>query len=127
MRLLHTMIRVGDLDSSIAFYTEMLGMRILRREDFTSGRFTLVYLGYGAEETSTVLELTHNWDVASYNLGTGYGHIAIEVDDVYKACDEIKKRGGKVIRDAGPMQHGSRILAFIEDPDGYKIELLSPL
>jgi lactoylglutathione lyase len=126
MRLLHTMLRVVNLDASIDFYSEVLGMKLLRRKDYPSGRFTLAFLGYGDESAATVLELTHNWDVQSYDLGTAYGHIAIEVDDVYKACDLIKNAGGKVVRAAGPMQHGNTILAFVEDPDGYKIELLSP-
>ncbi len=125
MRLLHTMLRVGDLDRSIAFYTGLLGMRLLRRKDFPGGRFTLAFLGYGAESEQTVLELTHNWDTASYELGTAYGHIAIGVDDVYAACERIKAQGGKVVREPGPMQHGSTVLAFVEDPDGYRIELLS--
>jgi lactoylglutathione lyase len=125
MRLLHTMLRVGDLDRSIAFYTGLLGMQLLRRKDFPGGRFTLAFLGYGAESEQTVLELTHNWDTASYELGTAYGHIAIGVDDVYAACERIKARGGKVVREPGPMQHGSTVLAFVEDPDGYRVELLS--
>lgn len=125
MRLLHTMLRVGDLDRSIAFYTGLLGMQLLRRKDFPGGRFTLAFLGYGAESEQTVLELTHNWDTASYDLGTAYGHIAIGVDDVYAACERIKGGGGKVVREPGPMQHGSTVLAFVEDPDGYRIELLS--
>ncbi|MFZ2207336.1 MAG: lactoylglutathione lyase [Porticoccaceae bacterium] len=125
MRLLHTMLRVGDLDRSIAFYTGLLGMRLLRRKDFPGGRFTLAFLGYGPESEQTVLELTHNWDTASYDPGTAYGHIAIGVDDVYAACERIKARGGKVVREPGPMQHGSTVLAFVEDPDGYRIELLS--
>ena len=126
MRLLHTMLRVGDMDKSIAFYTDVLGMTLLRRKDYPEGRFTLAFVGYGNEADSSVLELTHNWDTASYDLGTGYGHIAIEVQDVYKACEQIKASGGKVVREAGPMMHGSSILAFVEDPDGYRIELLSP-
>ena len=126
MRLLHTMLRVGDLDKSIAFYTEVLGMTLLRRKDYPDGRFTLAFVGYGNEAENSVLELTHNWDTPSYDLGNGYGHIAIEVNDVYKACEQIKSTGGKVVREAGPMLHGSSILAFVEDPDGYKIELLSP-
>lgn len=126
MRLLHTMLRVGDLDKSIAFYTEVLGMTLLRRKDYPDGRFTLAFVGYGNEAENSVLELTHNWDTPSYDLGNGYGHIAIEVNDVYKACEQIKSSGGKVVREAGPMMHGSSILAFVEDPDGYKIELLSP-
>lgn len=126
MRLLHTMLRVGDLDKSIAFYTEVLGMTLLRRKDYPDGRFTLAFVGYGNEAENSVLELTHNWDTPSYDLGNGYGHIAIEVNDVYKACEQIKSSGGKVVREAGPMMHGASILAFVEDPDGYKIELLSP-
>ena len=126
MRLLHTMLRVGDLDKSIAFYTEVLGMTLLRRKDYPDGRFTLAFVGYGNEAENSVLELTHNWDTPSYDLGNGYGHIAIEVNDVYKACDQSKSSGGKVVREAGPMMHGASILAFVEDPEGYKIELLSP-
>lgn len=125
MRLLHTMLRVGDLDRSIAFYTELLGMQLLRRRDFPGGRFTLAFLGYGPESEHTVLELTHNWDTDSYDLGTAYGHIAIGVDDVYAACERIRAGGGRVVREPGPMQHGSTVLAFVEDPDGYRIELLS--
>lgn len=124
MRLLHTMMRVGDLKTSIAFYTEVLGMTLLRQTDYPDGRFTLAFLGYGNEQDNTVLELTHNWDTSSYELGNGYGHIAIEVDDVYAACDKIRANGGKVVREPGPMKHGTTILAFVEDPDGYKIELL---
>lgn len=126
MRLLHTMLRVGDLDKSLKFYTEVLGMTLLRRNDYPDGRFTLAFVGYGDEATNTVLELTHNWDTDQYDLGKGYGHIAIEVDDVYAACDEIKARGGEVVREAGPMKHGSSVLAFVRDPDGYMIELLTP-
>ncbi|WP_151702853.1 lactoylglutathione lyase [Nitrincola alkalilacustris] len=126
MRLLHTMLRVGDLDKSLKFYTEVLGMTLLRRNDYPDGRFTLAFVGYGDEATNTVLELTHNWDTDHYDLGKGYGHIAIEVDDVYAACDEIKARGGEVVREAGPMKHGSSVLAFVRDPDGYMIELLTP-
>lgn len=124
MRLLHTMLRVTDLEKSISFYTELLNMRLLRRKDFPEGKFTLAFLGYGEESDHTVLELTHNWDVSSYEMGNAYGHIAIEVDDVYVACDQIKSRGGQIIREPGPMKHGTTILAFVEDPDGYKIELL---
>ena len=124
MRILHTMIRVGDLDRSIAFYTEVLGMRLLRRKDYPEGRFTNVFVGYDDESQAAVLELTHNWDTKSYDLGNGYGHIAIDVPDAYKACDEIRKRGGKVTREAGPMKHGTTVIAFVEDPDGYKIELI---
>lgn len=125
MRLLHTMLRVGNLDRSIAFYTDVLGMKLLRRKDYPDGRFTLAFLGYGPESENTVLELTHNWDTEHYEPGEGYGHIAIGVDDVYAACDRISESGGKVIREPGPMKHGTTILAFVEDPDGYKVELLS--
>jgi lactoylglutathione lyase len=118
------MIRVGDLDKSIAFYNEVLEMELLRKKDYPDGKFTLAFLGYGAESDQHVLELTHNWDTTSYALGSGYGHIAIEVDDVYQACDRVRERGGNVTREAGPMKHGTTILAFVEDPDGYKIELL---
>jgi lactoylglutathione lyase len=124
MRFLHTMIRVGDLDASVKFYCDILGMRELRRKDFPEGRFTLVFLGYGDESENTVLELTQNWDTKSYEQGTGFGHLAIGVDDVYAACDRIRAQGGKIVREAGPMKHGSTVLAFVEDPDGYKIELL---
>lgn len=124
MRILHTMIRVGDLDRSIAFYTGVLGMQLLRRKDYPEGRFTNVFVGYGPEDEHAVLELTHNWDTAKYELGTGYGHVAIAVEDAYKACEEVKKRGGKVTREAGPMKHGTTVIAFVEDPDGYKIELI---
>ena len=124
MRILHTMVRVGDLQKSIAFYTEVLGMRLLRQKDYPGGKFTLAFIGYGDESENTVLELTHNWDTASYNLGSGFGHIALEVDDVYQATEEIRQRGGKIIRDAGPMNAGTTIIAFVEDPDGYQIELI---
>jgi lactoylglutathione lyase len=124
MRILHTMLRVGDLEKSIAFYTEVLGMRVLRRKEYPEGRFTLAFVGYQDEAEGTVLELTHNWDTSKYDLGTGYGHIAIEVDDAYQACEEVKKRGGKVTREAGPMKHGVTVIAFVEDPDGYKIEFI---
>lgn len=124
MRMLHTMIRVGDLDRSIAFYTEVLGMQLLRRQDYPEGRFTLAFVGYGSEDSNTVLELTHNWDTPSYDLGNGFGHIALAVPDATAACAEIKARGGKVVREAGPMKHGSTIIAFVEDPDGYKVELI---
>ncbi len=124
MRLLHTMLRVGNLDRSLAFYQDVLGMRLLRRQDYPGGRFTLAFVGYGEEADSTVLELTHNWDTAAYDLGNGYGHIAVEVDDAAAACDAVRTRGGKVTREAGPMQHGSTVIAFVEDPDGYKIEFI---
>lgn len=124
MRILHTMIRVGQLDRSFAFYTEVLGMRLLRRTDYPEGRFTLAFVGYGDESENAVIELTYNWDTPSYDLGNAFGHIAIEVDDAYAACDQIKARGGKVTREAGPMKHGTTVIAFAEDPDGYKIELI---
>jgi lactoylglutathione lyase len=118
------MIRVGDLNRSIAFYTEVLGMRLLRKQDYPEGKFTLAFVGYGEESSATVLELTHNWDTASYNLGDGFGHIAIEVDNASAACEDVRKRGGKVVREAGPMKHGKTVIAFVEDPDGYKIEFI---
>ena len=124
MRILHTMLRVGNLERALAFYTEVLGMRQLRRADYPDGRFTLAFVGYGDESESAVLELTHNWDTESYDIGTAYGHIAIEVDDAYKACEEIKRRGGVVAREAGPMKHGTTVIAFVQDPDGYKVELI---
>ena len=124
MRILHTMLRVGDLDASLAFYTDVFGMQLLRKKDFPDGRFTLAFVGYGDEEHNTVLELTHNWDSKSYELGNGFGHIAIAVPDAYKACDEITAKGGKVTRPAGPMKFGVGLIAFVEDPDGYKIELI---
>jgi len=124
MRILHTMLRVGDLKRSIDFYTKVLGMKVLRQKDYPDGRFTLAFVGYGDEDKEAVLELTHNWDTAKYDLGSGYGHIALEVDDAHKACEEVKKRGGKVTRDAGPMKHGTTVIAFVEDPDGYKIEFI---
>lgn len=124
MRLLHTMLRVGDLDRSLAFYTEVLGMRLLRRQDYPEGKFTLAFVGYQDEAEGAVIELTHNWGVESYELGTAYGHIALAVPDAYAACDAIRARGGKVVREAGPMKHGSTVIAFVEDPDGYKIELI---
>ncbi|MCB1955745.1 MAG: lactoylglutathione lyase [Rhodocyclaceae bacterium] len=124
MRLLHTMLRVGDLDRSIDFYTEVLGMQLLRRKDYPDGRFTLAFVGYQPESEGAVLELTHNWDTQAYDLGTGYGHIALEVPDAYRACDDIRARGGRVVREAGPMKHGTTVIAFVEDPDGYKVELI---
>lgn len=124
MRILHTMLRVGDLDQSLEFYTQVLGMKLLRRKDYPDGKFTLAFVGYQDEASGTVLELTHNWETKEYDLGQGFGHIAIEVDDAYKACDETKKRGGRVVREAGPMKHGATVIAFIEDPDGYKIEFI---
>lgn len=124
MRMLHTMIRVGNLERSLAFYTEVLGMTLLRKRDYETGRFTLAFVGYGDEANHTVLELTHNWDTDAYDLGNGYGHIAIAVDNAYTACDSIKARGGNVVREAGPMKGGTTVIAFVEDPDGYKIELI---
>ncbi len=124
MRILHTMIRVGDLDRSISFYTEVLGMKLLRRKDYPDGRFTLAFVGYGEESETAVLELTHNWDTAAYDLGNGFGHVAIAVPDAAAACSAIRQRGGKVVREAGPMKHGTTVIAFVEDPDGYRIELI---
>ncbi|TDA46889.1 lactoylglutathione lyase [Burkholderia pyrrocinia] len=124
MRLLHTMLRVGDLDRSIKFYTELLGMKLLRREDYPEGKFTLAFVGYEDESTGTVIELTHNWDTPSYDLGNGFGHLAVAVEDAYAACERIKAQGGKVTREAGPMKHGTTVIAFVEDPDGYKIEFI---
>ena len=126
MRMLHTMIRVGDLQRSIDFYTHVLGMKLLRQKDYADGRFTLAFVGYGEERDHTVIELTHNWDIDHYDLGNGFGHLAIEVDDVYEATDRIRQRGGRIIREAGPMNAGTTLIAFVEDPDGYAIELLGP-
>ncbi|MDO8703619.1 MAG: lactoylglutathione lyase [Sulfuricaulis sp.] len=124
MRVLHTMIRVGDLDRSIKFYTDVLGMKLLRKKDYPDGKFTLAFVGYGPETEQAVVELTYNWGTDKYDLGNAFGHIALEVGDAYMACAEIKKRGGKVTREAGPMKHGSTVIAFVEDPDGFKIELI---
>lgn len=124
MRILHTMLRVANLDKSLAFYQDVLGMKLLRKSDYPEGRFTLAFVGYGNETDHTVLELTHNWDTGHYDLGTGYGHIAIEVDDADAACNTVRTKGGKVIREAGPMKHGTTVIAFVEDPDGYKIEFI---
>ncbi len=124
MRMLHTMLRVGDLDKSIAFYCNILGMTLLRRKDYPGGEFTLAFVGYGEEKDNTVIELTYNWGVSEYDLGKGYGHIALGVDDIYGTCDRIKAQGGKVSREPGPMKHGTTVIAFVEDPDGYKIELI---
>lgn len=124
MRILHTMLRVGDLERSLAFYTEVLGMKLLRRHDYPEGKFTLAFVGYGDERSSAVIELTYNWGVEKYDLGAGFGHIAIEVEDAYRACEQVKARGGRVVREAGPMKHGSTVIAFVEDPDGYKIEFI---
>lgn len=124
MRLLHTMLRTGNLDRAIAFYTNILGMKLLRRSDYPEGKFTLAFVGYGDESDHTVIELTYNWGVDSYDLGNGFGHLAIEVDDAYAACEEIKQHGGTVTREAGSMKHGTTVIAFVADPDGYKIELI---
>lgn len=124
MRILHTMLRVVDLKKSIQFYTEILEMNLIRKKDYPDGKFTLAFLGYGKESEETAIELTHNWDTESYNMGNAFGHIAIEVDDVYKACESMKKSGGDIIRDAGPMNSGTTIIAFVKDPDGYEIELI---
>ena len=124
MRMLHTMLRVGDLERSVAFYTDVLGMQLLRRKDYASGRFTLAFLGYGNEKEHTVLELTHNWDTEHYDLGNGYGHIALGVQDIQATCAGIADRGGRLVREPGPMKHGSTVIAFLEDPDGYKVELI---
>jgi lactoylglutathione lyase len=124
MRILHTMLRVGDLERSIRFYTEVLGMKLLRRKDYPEGKFTLAFIGYGSESDQAVIELTHNWGVDRYELGTAYGHIAIEVDNAAAACDSVRRLGGKVTREAGPMKFGGSVIAFVEDPDGYKIEFI---
>ena len=124
MRLLHTMLRVGDLERSLAFYTQVMGMTLLRRKDYPGGRFTLAFVGYGSEQDHSVLELTHNWDTSSYEIGDAYGHIALGVDDIYATCERINCQGGKVVREPGPMKHGSTVIAFVQDPDGYKVELI---
>ena len=126
MRLLHTMIRVGDLEKSINFYTEILGMKLLRQKDYPDGKFSLAFVGYGNEQDNSVIELTYNWDTDNYDLGSAFGHLAIEVDDVYAAAEKIRDQGGKIIREPGPMNAGTTIIAFVEDPDGYQIELLAP-
>lgn len=125
MRILHTMIRVGNLDKSIEFYTNILGMKLLRKNDYPEGQFTLAFIGYGDEAEHSVIELTYNWGVESYEHGNGFGHIAIAVDDVYQACERIRQKGGKIKREAGPMKGGTTVIAFAEDPDGYMIELLN--
>jgi len=125
MRLLHTMLRVGDLERSLQFYTEVLGMKLLRRKEFKKGRFTLAFVGFEPESKGSVIELTHNWDIAEYEHGSAFGHIAIQVDDVYEACELIRQKGGEITREAGPMQGTNSILAFVKDPDGYSIELLA--
>ncbi len=124
MRVLHTMIRVGDLERSLDFYSNVLGMKILRRKDYPDGRFTLAFVGYGDELSNAVIELTHNWDTNAYDIGTGYGHIALGMENIYTACEAIREKGGKISREPGPMKHGTTEIAFVEDPDGYKIELI---
>ncbi|MBV9685854.1 MAG: lactoylglutathione lyase [Alphaproteobacteria bacterium] len=124
-RLLHTMIRVRDLDASLNFYSNLLGMKVLRKRDYPTGKFTLAFVGYGDETNNTVIELTHNWEQSEpYNLGSAFGHLAISVPDVYKACERLAAAGVKIPRPAGPMAHGGSVIAFIEDPDGYRIELI---
>jgi lactoylglutathione lyase len=124
MRLLHTMLRVGDLEASLHFYCQVLGMKLLRKHDFPDGRFTLAFVGYGAESDNTAIELTHNWDTSAYTIGDAYGHIAIGVDDIYATCEQISAKGGKVVRAPGAMKHGTTVIAFVEDPTGYKVELI---
>jgi lactoylglutathione lyase len=124
MRLLHTMIRVNDLDESLRFYCDALGMRLLRKREFAGGRFTLAFVGYGDEEAQTVIELTYNWDTHHYDIGNGFGHLAIGVPDIHKTCEALRSQGVKVVREPGPMQHGSTVIAFVEDPNGYRIELI---
>ncbi|WP_199248935.1 lactoylglutathione lyase [[Phormidium] sp. ETS-05] len=124
MRLLHTMLRVGNLEKSLQFYTDVLGMKLLRQKDYPGGEFTLAFVGYGDETDNTVIELTYNWGVEKYEIGGGFGHIAIGVADIYNTCELVKARGGKVTREPGPMKHGTTVIAFVEDPDGYKIELI---
>jgi lactoylglutathione lyase len=123
-RLLHTMIRVNDLDESLRFYCDALGMRLLRKHDFPGGRFTLAFVGYDTEDKTAVIELTYNWDTHQYDLGTGFGHLALATDDIYKTCEQLRTKGVKVVREPGPMQHGSTVIAFVEDPNGYRIELI---
>lgn len=124
MRLLHTMLRVGNLDRSLTFYCDILGMKLLRQKDYPGGEFTLAFVGYGDESEQSVIELTYNWGVEQYEIGTGYGHIALGVDDIYGTCEQIRAAGGKITREPGPMKHGTTVIAFVEDPDGYKIELI---
>ena len=124
MRILHTMIRVNDLDESVRFYCDRLGMKLLRKKDYPSGRFTLAFVGYGTESDNAVIELTHNWDTHEYELGNAFGHVAIGVEDVYRTCEALRAQGAKIVREPGPMKHGGSEIAFIEDPNGYKIELI---
>ena len=124
MRILHTMIRVNDLDESLRFYCDLLGMKLLRKKDYPSGRFTLAFVGYGTESDNAVIELTHNWDTHEYELGNAFGHVAVGVEDIYKTCEALRAQGAKIVREPGPMKHGGSEIAFIEDPNGYKIELI---
>ena len=124
MKILHTMIRVNDLDESVRFYCDLLGMKLLRKKDYPSGRFTLVFVGYGTESDNAVIELTHNWDTHEYELGNAFGHVAVGVEDIYKTCAALRAQGAKIVREPGPMKHGGSDIAFIEDPNGYKIELI---
>ena len=124
MRILHTMIRVTDLNKSIDFYTNVFGMNLIRKNDYPEGKFTLAFVGYGDESDHTVLELTHNWDTERYQLGDAFGHVAIGVDDIYRCCDELRQKGAKIVREPGPMKHGTTEIAFVEDPDGYRLELI---
>jgi lactoylglutathione lyase len=124
MRILHTMLRVNDLQASLRFYTDVLGMRLLRKQDYESGRFTLAFVGYGDEASTAVLELTHNWDTKSYTLGDAFGHVALGTEDIHATCERIRAAGGKIVREPGPMKHGTTVIAFVEDPNGYRIELI---
>jgi lactoylglutathione lyase len=124
MRLLHTMLRVGNLTDSIRFYCDVLGMKLIRQQDFPEGKFTLAFVGYGDESDHSVIELTHNWETSGYTIGDGYGHIAIGVDDIFATCDRIVAKGGKITRNPGAMKHGTTVIAFVEDPTGYKVELI---
>ncbi|OGQ81110.1 MAG: lactoylglutathione lyase [Deltaproteobacteria bacterium RIFCSPLOWO2_12_FULL_60_19] len=124
MKILHTMIRVNDLDESVRFYCDLLGMKLLRKKDYPSGRFTLAFVGYGTESENAVIELTHNWDTREYELGNAFGHVAVGVEDIYKTCEALRAKGAKIVREPGPMKHGGSEIAFIEDPNGYKIELI---
>ncbi len=124
MRLLHTMLRVGNLERSLKFYCDVLGMTLLRQKDYPGGEFTLAFVGYGDESENSVIELTYNWSKETYELGDAYGHIALGVEDIYATCEAIRAQGGKISREPGPMKHGSTVIAFVEDPDGYKVELI---
>lgn len=124
MQILHTMLRVNNLEESIKFYCDVLDMKLIRKKDYPDGKFTLAFVGYGDESDNAALELTYNWDVDKYDMGNAYGHIALGIDDIYKTCEEIKAKGGKVTREPGPMKHGSTVIAFVEDPNGYKVELI---